>query len=90
LRGDRHYTALYSNTALAHQLGTEHDWVIIYRDDHDGDGQWTVVTARSGPLRGYRVIRGREAECSEFYDRNPGQPLPFLKPASTAPESTAK
>ena len=26
-------------------------------------GEWTVVTARSGPLRGTRVVRGREGEC---------------------------
>ncbi|NNF44885.1 MAG: DNA-binding protein [Phycisphaerales bacterium] len=62
-RGDRHYTALYSNTARAHTLGTTRDWVVIYRDDHGGRGQWTIVTARSGALRDRRVVRGREAEC---------------------------
>jgi len=66
-RGNRHYTALFSNTARAHELGTTHDWVIIYRDDDGGDGQWTVVTARFGTLRGRRVVRGREAECAEHY-----------------------
>jgi putative hydrolase len=63
-RGDRHYTALFSNTARAHQLGRTADWVVIYRDDGDGDGQWTVVTARGGPLRDRRVVRGREDECA--------------------------
>jgi DNA polymerase (family X) len=62
-RGAHHYTALYSNTARAHQLGATHDWVVIYRDEHDGRGQWTVVTARRGPDGGQRVVRGREAEC---------------------------
>jgi hypothetical protein len=62
-RGSRHYTALYSNTARAHEVGMSRDWVVIYRDDQDGDGQWTVVTARSGPLSGQRVVRGREPEC---------------------------
>jgi DNA polymerase (family X) len=66
-RGARHYTALYSNTARAHELGTTHDWVIIYRDDDGGHGQWTVVTARYGALAGRRVVRGREAECAEYY-----------------------
>jgi len=65
--GNRHYTALYSNTARAHELGTTHDWVVIYRDDHGGHGQWTVVTARYGPLRGRRIVRGREAECDAYY-----------------------
>jgi DNA polymerase/3'-5' exonuclease PolX len=65
-RGDRHYTALYSNTARAHELGVTHDWVVIYRDDHE-DGQWTVITAKLGKLRGKRIIRGRESECAAHY-----------------------
>lgn len=66
-RGARHYTALYSNTARAHELGMTRDWVVIYRDDQGGHGQWTVVTARFGRLRGRRVVRGREAECMAYY-----------------------
>lgn len=66
-RGERHYTALYSNTVRAHTLGMTHDWVIIYRDDHDGHGQWTVLTSQFGPLRGRRIIRGREDECAASY-----------------------
>jgi DNA polymerase (family 10) len=66
-RGDRHYTALFSNTARAHELGTTRDWVVIYRDDHAGDGQWTVITALFGKFKGRRIVRGREAECAEFY-----------------------
>ncbi len=66
-RGDHHYTALYSNTARAHELGMTHDWVIIYQDDHGGHGQWTVVTSRFGPLRGHRIVRGLEAECADYY-----------------------
>ena len=57
-RDDRHY-----NTARAHELGTTHDWVVIYRDDHDG-GQWTVITAQLGALKGRRIVRRREAECA--------------------------
>jgi hypothetical protein len=72
-RGERHYTALYSNTAQAHRLGRTDDWVVIYWDgERGGDGQCTVVTARQpGPLHGLRVVRGREAECLEHY-RRPG------------------
>ena len=65
-RGRRHYTALFSNTARAHQLGRTHDWVVIYCDHAGGDGQWTIITARSGPLRGQRIVRGREDECATF------------------------
>jgi hypothetical protein len=68
-RGSHHYTGLYSNTARAHELGMTHDWVVIYRDDHGGHGQWTVLTSRYGPLRGRRIVRGREAECQAFYAR---------------------
>ena len=66
-RGSHHYTALYSNTARAHELGMTHDWVVIYRDDHRGHGQWTVVTARYGKIRGRRIVRGRESECGTYY-----------------------
>lgn len=67
-RGDWHFTALYSNTARAHELGRTRDWVVIYFYDGDHvEGQHTVVTETRGPLAGKRVIRGREAECGEFY-----------------------
>jgi putative hydrolase len=68
-RGMRHFTALYSNTARAHQLGKTRDWVVLYYDDGQRDGQCTVVTARQGPLKGKRVIRGRESECAAHYRR---------------------
>ncbi|MGE5278190.1 MAG: helix-hairpin-helix domain-containing protein [Acidobacteriota bacterium] len=64
-RGPRHYTALFSNTARAHALGRTHDWVVLYADGDQGERQWTVVTASAGPLKGHRVVRGREAECLE-------------------------
>ena len=66
-RGDRHYTALYSNTARAHELGRTRDWVVIYLDDGTHEQQWTVVTERRGGLRGKRVVRGREPECGREY-----------------------
>ena len=63
-RGDWHFTALYSNTARAHELGRTRDWVVIYfYDDHHVEGQHTVVTEPRGSLAGRRVVRGREAEC---------------------------
>ena len=64
-----HFTALYSNTARAHQLGRTGDWVVIYfYDDHHREGQHTVVTETHGSLQGRRVVRGREAECLQYYD----------------------
>ncbi len=66
-RGDRHYTALFSNTARAHQLGRTHDWLVLYYDGRDGEQQCTIVTAPAGPLKGRRVVRGRERECIAHY-----------------------
>lgn len=63
-RGDWHCTALYSNTARAHQIGRVHDWVVIYAEHPtQGERQYTVVTGAYGPAAGRRVVRGREAEC---------------------------
>ncbi len=62
-RDGRHYTALFSNTARAHELGTTHDWVVIYRDDEGAHGRWTVITAQYGPKKGERIVRGREGEA---------------------------
>jgi hypothetical protein len=65
--GDRHYTALYSNTARAHQLGRTRDWVVLYFDGREGERQCTVVTGTRGALEGLRVVRGRERECEAHY-----------------------
>jgi putative hydrolase len=73
LHSDRrgwHFTALFSNTARAHQLGKTDDWVVIYFTDGDHrEGQHTVVTETHGPLQGRRVVRGRESECRRYYRR---------------------
>jgi putative hydrolase len=67
-RGGWHFTALYSNTARAHELGRTRDWVVVYYSDHDHqEYQCTVVTEFRGPLRGMRVVRGRERECRDSY-----------------------
>jgi hypothetical protein len=62
-RGPRRYTALFSNTARAHRAGKTRDWVVLYSDDGIGETRHTVITAAFGPLRGQRVVAGREAEC---------------------------
>jgi len=84
-RADRQYTALYSNTARAHELGTTHDWVVVYRDDHDGHGQWTLITSQFGPMRGKRIIRGREGECAAYYARERKGPVPSTLPVDRPP-----
>lgn len=59
------FTALFSNTALAHQLGRTGDWVVIYFEGPGGgEGRCTVVTETRGALAGRRVVRGRESETS--------------------------
>jgi DNA polymerase (family X) len=66
-RGERHYTALFSNTPRAHQLGRTRDWVILYYDGSNGERQCTVVTAPKGELSGLRIVKGRETECEQYY-----------------------
>jgi DNA polymerase (family X) len=63
-RGDCHVTALFSNTARAHELHRTHDWVVLYFDGRDGVRQCTVVTETRGTLADLRVVRGRERECA--------------------------
>jgi DNA polymerase (family 10) len=68
VRGTWHFTALYSNTAKAHELHRTLDWVVLYfYDDHRAESQRTVVTEQHGTLAGRRVIRGRENECRAYY-----------------------
>jgi hypothetical protein len=62
-----HFTALYSNTARAHEMERVKDWVVIHYDRDGIENQCTVVTERSGPLKGQRVVRGREQECFDYY-----------------------
>jgi hypothetical protein len=67
LHGEREgwsMTALFSNTARAHQLGRTRDWVVIYFERDGHEDQCTVVTERTGPRRGQRVVRGREGESA--------------------------
>ena len=66
-RGKWHFTVLYSNTARAHQLGKEKDWVIIYFHKNGQEGQVTVVTETKGSLKGKRVVRGWEEESEKHY-----------------------
>jgi hypothetical protein len=61
-------TALFSNTARAHELGRTGDWVVLFYERDGDSGQCTVVTETRGPLAGRRVVRGRESES----ERRPG------------------
>ncbi len=66
-RGDWDFTALFSNTAQAHDLNKTDDWVVLYYEQDGVEGQATVVTETIGPLEGKRVVRGREAETRRYY-----------------------
>lgn len=79
------FTALFSNTARAHELGTTADWVILYYERDGHEDQCTVVTERHGPLVGRRVVRGREAECAmQHAARVADPPAPAPTPGSPA------
>ncbi len=81
-RGTWQFTALFSNTARAHEVQRNQDWVVIYfHHDTQPEGRRTVVTETRGPMRGQRVVRGREAECLAEV------PSPRAKP-ETSPEAT--
>lgn len=71
-RGKRHYTALFSNTARAHELGKTGDWVVLYYDGPGGERQCTVITSDRGLLKGKRIVRGREEECALWYASRSG------------------
>lgn len=66
-RGERFYTALFSNTARAHRFGRTHDWVVLYVDGGREERQFTVITALRGAFKGKRIVRGREVECAQYY-----------------------
>ncbi len=62
------FSVLFSNTQRAHELNRIQDWVVIfYETDGAVEGQCTVVTETSAPWRGYRMVRGQERECAEYY-----------------------
>ena len=61
------FTALYSNTRRAHELGRTRDWVVIFYEADGHEDQCTVVTEYRGELAGRRVVRGRELECYDYY-----------------------
>jgi len=81
-RNGQHYTALFSNTARAHELNTTKDWVVVYRDDAQSNGRWTIITSQFGKLHGCRIVRGREDECEAFYrdQSKPQRPTAALPP----------
>jgi hypothetical protein len=67
-RGHWRFTALFSNTRKAHELGKTKDWGVIYAyRDTEPESQSTIVTERRGSLSGRRVVRGREEECGLYY-----------------------
>ncbi|MCC6849664.1 MAG: DNA-binding protein [Deltaproteobacteria bacterium] len=83
-RGAREYTALFSNTARSHALGTTRDWVVLYVDEDHHERQATIVTERCGPLAGKRVVRGREIECEAYYAGAASGGIDMPQPAGDA------
>jgi D-alanyl-D-alanine dipeptidase len=67
-----HFTALFSNTERAHSLGKTLDWVVLIYERDGEHGQSTVISEPRGPLKGKRVVRGREEESMAFYEQRSG------------------
>ncbi|MEX0959279.1 MAG: helix-hairpin-helix domain-containing protein [Burkholderiales bacterium] len=90
-RSDWHFTALFSNTARAHELGRTRDWVVIYfYDDAHIEGQHTVVTETRGTLASERVVRGRETECRAFYAARGDAQTPAAQPGRASRVKSAR
>lgn len=69
-----HFTALFSNTELAHRAGKTDDWVVIYHQaEGQAEGRCTVITETHGPMAGERVVRGRESEHIGSKTHKPGE-----------------
>jgi hypothetical protein len=66
-RGPHRYLALFATA----EPDVQRDGVVIRREDDGASGRWLVVTKHTGPLRGLRVVRGREKECADYYVRHP-------------------
>jgi len=89
-RCGRQYTAMYSNTARAHKFNQTQDWVILYYDGPAGEHQATIVTCHRGPLKGRRIVRGREEDCERHYGLSTSAkllPNIAILPAKTAGDS---
>lgn len=69
LRRPWRFTALFSNSARAHELNKTDDWIVIYGEREGLECQYTVVTETRGDMKGLRVVRGREAECRAYYQK---------------------
>ncbi len=85
VRDQRHYTALFSNTAHAHELHKTRDWVVLYYDGGDGERRCTVISSEFGRLKGLRIVRGREDECEAYYRRRGPLPPKQRNQTSTVP-----
>ena len=66
-RGDRRYSALFSHSELAHRQGRHQDWVIVDLEVPGPNLRWTIVTEWRGPMKGKRVVRGREVESFQHH-----------------------
>lgn len=63
------FTSLFTNSTKSNELGRVNDWVTVCcYDDHNQEGQFTVVTETRGLCFGNRVVRGREEECCAYYE----------------------
>ncbi len=81
-RGARHYTALFSNSVLAHRLKKTQDWVLLYYDDDHGERQCTVITSHQAPFSGKRIVRGREEDCAAYHQSREAMNTEVTSPGS--------
>ena len=63
----RHFQNSHHRFSRPTRLEKTNDWVVLHCDDGPREHQWTIITAGFGPLRGRRIVRGREDECSALF-----------------------
>jgi DNA polymerase (family X) len=63
------YCFVFEHSLRRTSWDTTHDWVVIYYERDNREGQATVVTKLNNPMKGKRVVRGREVECQRYYEQ---------------------
>lgn len=66
------FTALFSNTAQAHELEKTHDWVVIYWKSgmaKNASIRWSLK--QKGHSKGKQVMRGRDRKTAAITPNRP-------------------
>lgn len=68
-RGGWQMMLMFANTTVAHRADHVRDWVVVVCANDGHERQYTIVTGQAPPYAGRRIVRGREQECHDYYER---------------------